>query len=294
MRLRVTLVLCFSALVACAAMIPRAEVDRCNIGIADGNDAFTVRQGAACRMVAQRLTAAERPTDAVGYARKACALEDAKGCEQYLALVRGGQPSIQLDELPRARAAGEKACAGMVVASDAADVRPAICARTAELYVDLAPRSPADAGRLYARACKLGDSASCSRAKSLGADTERASATAPKASSESAPLLGPEAGVVPAPAAPVCHEMRACVVLDVQQRNTTEVVGSIRSRCDRPVTCTWCPARRDQVDKGACRTATLVPNESKTGRDSGLWYDGYNAIAYDCVDAGDDRGCLSM
>src|SRR5215472_10272848 len=94
------------------------------------------------------------------------------------------------------------------------------------------------------------------------------------------------------PAPPPCHEMRACVALDVRQRNTTEVVGAARNGCDRTVKCTFCPARGSQVDKSACRTATLSPNESKSGRESGLWYDGYNSIAYDCVDVNDDRGCM--
>ena len=283
---------------ACAATIPKAELDRCNLGTADGNDAFQPRQGAACRMVAERFAADDRAADAVGYARKACELEDARGCEQYLALVRG-QPALRAIELPRARAAGEKACSGMVVANDGTDARPAICARTAELYLDLAPSSRGDAGRLYARACQLGDSASCTQAKTLGVD---ASELAPPAASSRAieasppsPLPASKATTTssaPVPPLAPCHEMRACVTLDVRQRNQSEVVGALLNRCDRSVQCTFCPSRGSQVDKAACRSATLSPNESKAGRESGLWYDGYNSIAYDCVDVKDDRGCL--
>ena len=152
--------------VACAATVPRAELDRCTLGVADGNDAMTTRQGAACTMVAKRLAADEQPGAALGYARKACDFEDARGCEEYLALVRG-QSRLGPGELQRARTAGEKACSGMVVAVDGAtDARPTICARTAELYQDVEPRSPEDAGRLFASACKLGDDASCARARS--------------------------------------------------------------------------------------------------------------------------------
>jgi len=164
-----------AVLAACAASLPRAEVDRCNLGVADGNDAFTVRQGPACASLARRLTADQEPEEAVVYARKACELQDARGCEEYLALVRA-QPAIAQSELPRARVDGEKACAGMVVAADGADARPPICAQTAGLYADLEPRSPSDAGRLYARACELGDSASCERASSSSRSSARCSA----------------------------------------------------------------------------------------------------------------------
>jgi hypothetical protein len=298
MRLAGAFLSSMGILTACAAMIPKAELDRCNLGVADGNDAFQARQGPACRMVAERLTADDRPVDAVGYARKACELEDARGCEHYLALVRG-QPLLRAYELPRARAAGEKACSGMVIANDGADARPGICARTAELYLDLAPSSRGDAGRLYARACTLGDAASCGRAKTLGASIEErpvaiASKVAGGAPPPPAPAVkpAPTASAVAPAAVPQCHEMRSCVALDVRQRNATEVVGALHNGCDRAVKCTFCPARGNQVDKGGCRSATLGPNESKAGRESGLWYDGYNSIAYDCMDASDDRGCL--
>jgi hypothetical protein len=288
------------ALLACAPIVPAAELHRCTIGLADGNDAFTIRQGAACRIVAQRLTLGDRPIVAVGYARKACALEDPAGCEQYLALVRS-QPALLAFELPRARAAGEKACGGLIIADNGAEARSSICARTAELYLDLEPRSRGDAGRLYERACKLGDPTSCARAAKLGMGEGRAglpsaaaaaSGVAPSASGP-LPEAAPSASSPPAPAR-VCHEMRTCVAMEVRQRNATEVVGAVRNLCERAVVCTFCPARGDQVDRKACRSTTLAPNESKTGREPGLWYDGYTAIAYDCVDESDDRGCLAM
>ena len=285
-------------LAACATVLPRAEVDRCNLGLADGNDAFTMRQGPACASLARRLAADERPGPAVVYARKSCQLEDARGCEEYLSLVRG-QPSLVQAELQSARVAGEKACAGMVVASDGVDARPPICAKTAELYLDLDPRSPTDAGRLYARACDLGDSPSCARATSLGATiAPPAPAPAPAPASAPAPALAPARALAPAPAparahalAPVCHDLRVCVALDVKQRNTSEVLGTLTNHCDRAVFCSFCPARGADVDKGACHTTTLAPGESKSGREAGLWYDGYTAIAFDCSDAADDWSC---
>jgi hypothetical protein len=276
-------------LAACAAGIPQAELDRCSLGAAYDNDAFTMRQGAACRAVAQRLAASEDTVSALGYARKACQLQDGRGCEEYLALVRG-QPALARDELQDARVAGEKACAGIVVAADGVDVRARICAQTAELYLDLEPKSRSDAGRLYARACKLGDGDSCLRARALGVDVEvpqPAPVAAPRAAA-SAPVVT----VSSPPPAQACHSMRACVGLDVKQHNATEVIGTLTSRCDRPVLCSFCPVRGADVDKAACRTTTLAPNEAKAGRDAGLWYDGYSGIAYDCTDANDDRMCL--
>jgi hypothetical protein len=276
-------------IVACAASIPKAELARCELGVADGNDAFTLRQGAACSVVAQRLSTRENMTAAVGYARKACQLQDARGCEEYLALVRG-QPSLVDSDLRDAREAGEKACAGIVIASDGVDARPRICERTAELYLDLDPRSPRDAGRLYARACDLGDGASCARAKSLGVDVGARLVAVPPGS-EPVPVA-PKVVAVPRPPPPApCHPMRTCVALDVQQHNASEVTGTLTNHCDRTVFCSFCPARGAIPDKTACRTATLAPNESKSGRDAGLWYDGYTAIAYDCADAIDDRSC---
>ena len=275
------------ALVACSAGIPKAELDRCDLGVADGNDALALRQGAACSVVAQRLSTRENMSAAIAYARKACQLQDAHGCEQYLALVRR-KPSLAEGELQSAREAGERACAGIVIAADGVDARPFICARAAELYVELEPRSLGDAGRLYARACALGDGGCCARAQSLGVDV----AARPVAS---AAVPGPVAPrpVALAPRSPLaqCHPMRQCVALDVQQHNASEVVGTLTNHCDRTVFCSFCPARGGSADRTSCRTATLAPAESKSGRDAGLWYDGYTAIAYDCADATDDRSC---
>jgi hypothetical protein len=299
--------LAFSALpvlvcVACAATVPKAEIDRCTLGVADGNDAMTTRQAAACTLVAKWLAADEQPGPALGYARKACDLEDPRGCEEYLALVRGQSSGIGPDELQRARTAGEKACSGMVVAVDGAtDARPILCARTAELYQDVEPRSREDAGRLFASACKLGDDKSCARARLLGVDPSDHVVLGPKARPNAPavaqalppPAPHPVSTVTPA-APPACHEMRQCVALDVQQRNVSEVVGSIANHCERPVACTWCPAHRDQVDRSGCHTTNLAPGESRAGRDAGLWYDGFDSIAYDCMDANDVKGCLAL
>ncbi len=278
---------------ACGSTLPRAELDRCNRGSADGNDAFQVRQGAACRMVAARLIADDRSAAAAGYARMACQLEDAHGCEQYLALVRG-QPDLMYGELPRARAAGEKACAGMVVDAEGTDARAGICARLAELYFDLEPHSRPDAGRLWARACALGDEKSCARARKLGVEPEAGSFGAKGA----APVASPLKRAEPPPATPPppagCHEMRACVGLDVHRRSGGEVVGTLTNHCGAAVSCTWCPARGDQIDKEACHWATLAPDEAKVGREAGLFYVGYTAIAYDCMDATDARACIGM
>jgi hypothetical protein len=71
-------------------------------------------------------------------------------------------------------------------------------------------------------------------------------------------------------------------------------MGTIANHCDTAVACAWCPSRGDQVDKSACRTTNLAPGESKAGREAGLWFEGYNAMAYDCMAAADDRGCLAI
>jgi hypothetical protein len=293
---------------SCGATIPKAELDRCTLGVADGNDAYGVRQGAACRMVAQRLAADDKPASAMDYARKACQLEDAAGCVHYLSLARA-KASIGPDEIASARAAGERACAGIVVGGDGADARPLLCVRTAELYLDVEPRSKSDAGRLYARACKLGDKHACDQASALGVEPEEPAEHSaakdvpkhplrtpppPKVVPVPVPTPAPSTTVAAAPAPPPCHEMRDCVTLELRQRNMSEVVGTLTSHCDHPVSCTWCPSKGDQVDKSVCRTTTIAPGESKSGKDAGLWYDGFNAMAYDCMDVTDDTRCLSL
>jgi hypothetical protein len=280
---------------ACGGGIPRAELERCRLGQADGNDGMQLRQGAACRVVAQRYASDERPGDAMSYALKACELEDGPGCEQYLALVRA-QPSLAPGELLRARSVGERACAGMVVGAEGADVRASVCARVAELFADVDPRSPDDADRLYGRACTLGNAQSCAHASPRARDVPRVAAKAP-ASAAPPPAPVPTSAVRELgrnPAIGACHEMRDCVALDVKQRNTSEVVGTLVNRCDRAVSCTWCPSRGNQVDKSACRSATLAPSESRSGSEKGLWYEGFNGIAYDCMDAADDKGCIGI
>lgn len=301
MRLAFLPLLAVPVAVACASTVPRAELDRCKLGVADGNDAYTVRQPAACRMVAQRLAADEEPGEALGYARKACDLQDAAGCEQYLALVRG-QPSIGTAELARARAAGEKACDGMVVSTDGTDPRPALCARTAEIYQDLEPTSRSDAGRLYARACKLGDDRSCAKARADGVEPEPT--VVPTTAAKSPPRMPPPTMPAPQPAptstvvtqvvAPACHERRACVTFDVQQMSASEESGTITNHCDHNVACRWCPSRGQQVEKSLCHSGTLAPGETRTGKQWGLWYDGYDGMGYDCMDEHDAPGCLAL
>jgi TPR repeat protein len=284
-----------AALAACASSIPKAELDRCNLGVADGNDAYRASQGAACGLVAHHLADDEHPKDARAYARKACQLEDSIGCTEYLALVRA-ESTIAPDELLDARTAGEQACAGMVVAASGADARPALCARTAELYLDVEPKSTSDAARLYLRACKLGDENSCAHARSLGVDPDpprpSSAKTAPPAPRPPSPP--PAATAPPAPLAPACHEMRACVSLDLVQRSANEVVGTLTNHCDGAVTCAVCPSNGDQIDKAACHTVSLAPSEWRSGRESGLAYHGYSAMAYDCFAAGDDHSCLGL
>ena len=34
--------------------------------------------------------------------------------------------------------------------------------------------------------------------------------------------------------------------------------------------------------------------EQRGGQAAGLWYDGYDSIAYDCMDAADARACLAL
>ena len=47
-----------------------------------------------------------------------------------------------------------------------------LCVRTAELYLDVEPRSKSEAGHLYARACKLGDKKACGQAEALSVKIE--------------------------------------------------------------------------------------------------------------------------
>jgi hypothetical protein len=298
------------ALLACASSIPKAELDRCKLGVADGNDAYTVRQGAACGVIAKRLLDDDQPLQALEYARKACDLEDARGCGEYLTLVRQ-RPALGPDELRRARTEGEKACAGMVVGESGTDGRPEICEDTAELY-EVDPRSLPDAARLYGRACKLGLARTCAHAKSLGGSDvveedeprprEKKTASAPPP--PPMPTLPPPRPVLPVPPPPPrgpstlvdssCHDMRECVSLELRQRNITEVVGTMVSHCDKPVVCKWCPAKAQQPDKNACRQATLAPGETRSGTEGGLWYDGYDSMGYDCTAVGDSQACLGI
>jgi hypothetical protein len=285
---------------ACAEAVPQSALARCRLGVADGNDPYTVRQGAACRIVAQALAADDKPMSAVSFARKACDMQDPAGCVLYLTLSRT-EPA----ELTRARLTGEKACDGMVVSSDGTDARPRLCFLTAELYDELEPRSADQAARLYAKACKLGDDRGCPRARALGVDPDAPTAVAktapaPRPAAPPAPAAppppppAPTSAVVTQVLAPACHEMKPCVSLDLQQRNTSEVVGTMTNRCDHTALCHWCPSRGTQVDKTQCHSGTLAPGETRTGQSWGLWYDGYNAMAYDCTEEHDPPQCLAL
>ena len=102
-------------------------------------------------------------------------------------------------------------------------------------------------------------------------------------------------GVDPdAQVAPACHEMKPCVSLDLQQRNSSEVVGTMTNRCDHTALCHWCPSNGSQIDKSKCHSGTLAPGETRTGNQWGLWYDGYNAMAYDCTEEHDPAQCLAL
>jgi hypothetical protein len=286
--------------VACAESVPQSALHRCDLGVADGNDGYVVRQGAACRIVAQALAADDKPTPAVSFARKACDLQDPAGCVLYLTLARG-QPT----ELTRARATGEKACDGMVVSSDGSDARPRLCFLAAELYDELEPRSADEAGRLYGRACKLGDDRACPRARALGVDpdakppapTTNAKAAPPPPAKPSMPAptaAAPTSTVVTQVVAPACHALRSCVQLDLQQRNVSEVVGTMTNHCDHAVACRWCPSKGTDIERSLCHSGTLQPGETRTGQAWGLWYDGFNAMAYDCIGDGDPPGCSAL
>ncbi len=288
-------VLCASVC-ACAEAVPQSALSRCNLGMSDGNDMYTVRQAAACRIVAQALASDDKPNTAVSFARKACDMQDPAGCVLYLTLSRA-QPS----ELTRARMTGEKACDGMVVSSDGTDARPRLCFLAGELYDELEPRSADTAGHLYAKACKLGDERGCPRAKAMGIDPDAQVAPAkpappspPRMVASAPPPPPPTAAVVTQVVAPACHEMKPCVSLDLQQRNSSEVVGTMTNKCDHTALCHWCPSNGSQIDKTKCHTGTLAPGETRTGNQWGLWYDGYNAMAYDCTEEHDPPQCLAL
>jgi hypothetical protein len=283
------------AVVACAEAVPRSALDRCKLGFGDGNDQYTVRQNAACRIVALALAADEKPVPALSFARKACDMQDPSGCVLYLSLAHS-QPA----ELTRARTTGEKACDGMVVSSDGSDARPRLCFLTAQLYDEVEPRSADTAGQLYAKACRLGDDRGCPRARALGVNPDAQTAAAkpppppPPRAAPPPPPPAPTSTVVTQVMAPACHEMKPCVSLDLQQRNTSEVVGTMTNKCDHAAVCHWCPSRGTQVDKTQCRSGTLAPGETRTGSQWGLWYDGYNAMAYDCTEEHDPPACLAL
>jgi hypothetical protein len=283
-------------LAACAESVPQAALDRCKLGAADPNDTYMLRQGAACRIVAESLAHDDKPLGALSFARRACDLQDPAGCALYLTLAHS-QPG----ELSRARASGERACDGMVVSSSGDDPRARLCFLTGELYDELEPRSPGDAGRLYALACKLGDERGCPRARSLGGDLSVHTSSAAGGSSTPRPAPPPVAPPAPTTTvistvvAPACHEMRGCVNLDVQQHNANDVVATLTNHCDSTVVCRWCPARGSQVDTGAaCHSGTLHAGETRTGAQWGLAFEGYNAMAYDCIQEHDVPGCLAL
>jgi hypothetical protein len=282
---------------ACAEAVPQSALTRCKLGMSDGNDVYTVRQSAACRIVAQALASDDKPVTAVSFARKACDMQDPSGCVLYLTLSRA-QPT----ELTRARTTGEKACDGMVVSSDGTDARPRLCFLAAELYDELEPRSADEAAHLYAKACKLGDERACPRAKALGVDPDAQTAAAKPAPAPAPrpaptpppPPSAPTAAVVSQVMAPACHEMKPCVSLELQQHNTSEVVGTMTNKCDHTALCHWCPSKGSVIDKTQCHSGTLAPGETRTGTQWGLWYDGYNAMAYDCTEEHDPPQCLAL
>lgn len=282
---------------ACAEAVPRSALNRCNQGMSDGNDGYAVRQGAACRIVAHALVADDKPSSALSFASKACDLQDPQGCVLYLTLARA-HPT----EITRARATGEKACDGLVVSSDGTDARPRLCFLTAELYDEIEPRSADLAGRLYGRACKLGDDRACPRARALGVDPDaqvaKADKPAPKPTATAAPppppKPAPTSTVVTQVLSPACHSLRSCVTLEVMQKNVSEVEGTLKNQCDHAAVCHWCPSRGTNIDRSACRGGTLQPGESRTGTPWGLRYDGYDALAYDCIGDTDPPACLAL
>jgi hypothetical protein len=164
------------------------------------------------------------------------------------------------------------------------DMRPLLCERTALLYRDRAPIDEGAAGRLYSRACKLGDDNACRRALALGVGRSPpatrqvtvARGVLPAADSAAEPSASSVSTAVPAPPPQTpprrpCHDLRDCVTLSLWLPSEGSLVGTLTSRCERPVACTWCPTRGDDVDRSACRSATLAPGESRHGRDDVLY-----------------------
>lgn len=292
----------------CATLVTREQIDRCLLAPAGSDDAHRAVLGVACRTTAEHLADEARPREAVVCARKACELGDARGCAQYLWLTHE-DVALPPADLAEARAAGERACEGDALTDDQGrDMRPLLCERAALLYRDRAPTDQAAAGRLYSRSCKLGDDHACRHARALGVGrspptsrTVTAVPEAPPAAASAAPpsATSPSTAVPPpspraSPPRP-CHDMRDCVTLSLWQPTEADVVGTLTSRCERPVSCTWCPARGgDDVDRSACRSATIAPGDRRYGQNDGLYYTGFRAIAYDCIDVDDDARCRSL
>ena len=300
---------------ACATHVLQRDVDRCNIGTADGNASYRPSRGVACTMVAQGLVEDGHLLEAMPFARRACEVGEARGCVEYLSDAANFH-GVPREEIEAARTVGESACAGGPVMPSGSELAGAICEKLGELYLRVEPRSPDDAGRAYARSCTLGDRPACGKARSLGVDPDALSAKAAPKPTASAkppapppmpvPLPGPPTPPPPPPPPPptttkpvptfACHDMRSCVSLDVKRRNVTELVGTLENKCDREVRCGWCPASGGVVNTaGKCNATTLKPGETKTGQAAGLWYDAAgDGLALDCIDASDDARCRSL
>ena len=63
-----------------------------------------------------------------------------------------------------------------------------------------------------------------------------------------------------------------------------------------------CIRDRDRVGDGvgdgdgpvSFRVVILGGVDGVSGRDQGLWYEGFNGMAYDCMDASDEKGCMGI
>ncbi len=310
-----------AAATGCATLVTREQIDRCLLAPAGADNAPSPVLGAACRTTAERLADEARPREAVACARKACELGDAHGCGDYLWLTHE-DVALPPASLAAARAAGERACEGDALTDEhGKDMRLLLCERGALLYRDRAPIDDIAAGRLYSRACKLGDDNACLHALALGVGRSppatrkvtvvrvvvpaTASDAPPSAPSASTAVLAPQssgqpavaATPAPAPSTPpthACHDRRDCVALSLWLPRDGDLVGTLTSRCERPVACTWCPARGDNVERSACRSATLAPGERRYGQSDGLYFTGFSGIAYDCMDVDDDARCRSF